>query len=217
MAAVLLRVRLDPTRGIDFQKLSPVVQKQLKASLLIAFSQEKSKPVGKKICHVMGQIAETCAENGFRGWPEVLPAVFQLAQSGDATGKETALFLFKQLVSYGGAKGVQPHSAQLQPILGHLLTDLSPGVASGALQGTAAVIAILEQDADRQPYLVLMPSILKALERTLSTGGDETAAQEALRALTEVVEAAPAFMRAYMEPAAQAMLAIIQHDQFEEE
>lgn len=217
LAAVLLRGRLDARRGSVFVNLQAPLQQQVKAALLATLASEQSTVLCKKICHVVGQVASACADEGFRGWPEVLPAVFQLAQAGNEAKRELALYLFKQLVQYVGSMGVSPHVTSLQPVLGQLLKDPSARVATAALQGIAAVIAELEQEADRRHFLVLMPGVLHALERALSPGGDEGAAQDALRSLTEVVEKAPSFMRDFLEPSARAMLAIIQHDQFEDE
>lgn len=219
MAAVLLRTQMDPSRklGGGYETLSQHEQAQFRAQLLAALSKELSLPVGRMLCHVVAQVAKAAAGPGFSQWPDLLNTVFSMAQNqGNPAIRRVAMFLFKELVAYTGVAGIGPHAAALKPVLAGLLNDPSPPVAALALAGVAKVILILPDEL-RSTYLDLMPSALAVLERTLSPGGDESVAREALLVLVDIVLGAPAFMRDFLQPAANAMLTIINHEGLDDE
>ncbi len=213
LAAVLLRKSLGEP---GFATLPPPTLAELKVSLLRMLGTEPVASVRRKVCHVIATVAS--AGGGFTSWPELLPAVFTIAHDANPSAREMALFLFRTLVVDAGPAALLPHAAQLKGLLSTLLSDPVPRVAIEALQGATAMITTIEDDAARAPYLELMPHILAALGRSLAPeGGDEGAARDALQALITVANQQPVFIRDFLQPAASAMLTIINHDSFEDE
>jgi hypothetical protein len=153
MCAVLLRRHLS--RGAEaWAQVGAETRQRAKASLLQALFAEPSRPNKRKAAHAIAEVACTLAGDACSGWPELLPAVFQIASAEDDTSREIALFVFQQLAEYSGAELLEAHIQQLVAALTPLIADCSNAVRIAAMKvggrRTAAPYSVCERGGRRR-------------------------------------------------------------------
>ena len=143
-------------------------------------------------------------------WPELLPFVFQCAQSPDPRLAEASLLILVSLASYLAAP-LRSYMGTLHTVLSTHLSSQSPDVAAAAVRATVAFVASVDTPADRDALQSLVPAMLASIAASLNAG-DETAAQDAVEAMMEVAEDHPRFLRRHLAETVTAMLHIAEAD-----
>lgn len=136
-------------------------------------------------------------------------------QQGPDTLRESALQIFGELVVYITPVLV-PYLPVLRDVLQHGMTGSDAmGVRVAALRAAIQLVGALEEPAQAAPFQDLIPGMLQTLGAALS-GGDEDAAQEALRLFVDLAETDPRFVRKHLVQVAVAMLSIAESAQLED-
>ncbi|KAF7007891.1 hypothetical protein CFC21_022777 [Triticum aestivum] len=197
MAAVLLRKLLSPTASSDSSSaappplwplLSPDGQAALKAHLLAALQSDPPKPIAKKVCDAISELATLLLPENT--WAELLPFLFRAASTPEAPNlQESALLIFARLADYIA-----------ESLLDHLMT-IHNLLASALAHPTSP------DD--------LLPAMMRALTDCLNSS-QEASAQEALELLVELAGAEPRFLRRQIADVAGAMLQIAEAAQLED-
>lgn len=229
LCAVLLR-RLLERRSGNWVKLPADKQAAVRQGLLAAFVNEPKRHLQERMAHTIAEVAATAGGDGCKDWPELLTAVFTMAQQStpSASGNSAAsvramsLFMFTRLAEYSGRKLLAPHAGKLLPVMQHLLKDDDNNVRVAAMRGTIALITALDADesedaavaAAKKASQALVPELLQVLQRALLT--DEYAAKDGLVSLIDLLRADPVFLRPYIAEACNCMLVITRADTFDD-
>ncbi|KAM3365186.1 hypothetical protein ACQJBY_015128 [Aegilops geniculata] len=223
MAAVLLRKLLSPTASSDssasappplWPLLSPDGQVALKAHLLAALQSDPPKPIAKKVCDAISELATLLLPENT--WAELLPFLFRAASTPEAPNlQESALLIFARLADYI-AESLLDHLMTIHNLLASALAHpTSPDVRIAALSAAVNLVQCLPTNADRDKMQDLLPAMMRALTDCLNSS-QEASAQEALELLVELAGAEPRFLRRQIADVAGAMLQIAEAPQLED-
>ncbi|VAH44485.1 unnamed protein product [Triticum turgidum subsp. durum] len=223
MAAVLLRKLLSPTASSDSSSaappplwplLSPDGQAALKAHLLAALQSDPPKPIAKKVCDAISELATLLLPENT--WAELLPFLFRAASTPEAPNlQESALLIFARLADYI-AESLLDHLMTIHNLLASALAHpTSPDVRIAALSAAVNLVQCLPTNADRDKMQDLLPAMMRALTDCLNSS-QEASAQEALELLVELAGAEPRFLRRQIADVAGAMLQIAEAAQLED-
>ncbi|KAM3384743.1 hypothetical protein ACQJBY_009012 [Aegilops geniculata] len=223
MAAVLLRKLLSPTASSDssaaappplWPLLSPDGQAALKAHLLAALQSDPPKPIAKKVCDAISELATLLLPENT--WAELLPFLFRAASTPEAPNlQESALLIFARLADYI-AESLLDHLMTIHNLLASALAHpTSPDVRIAALSAAVNLVQCLPTNADRDKMQDLLPAMMRALTDCLNSS-QEASAQEALELLVELAGAEPRFLRRQIADVAGAMLQIAEAPQLED-
>jgi hypothetical protein len=179
-------------------------QAAVKQELLAALAAEPNASVRKKVGDAVSELAAELLPAG--AWPELLPALVERVQSGQAQAMEAGLAILGTLATYATG-ALRPHLAQLHPLLGTCLGHPSLEVQVAALHAVAGFIQQLEDAKEREAFAPMLPAVLATLGRCL-TAGEEDSAQEVLERLIEVAEEHPKFLKRQLGDVVGAMLQI---------
>ncbi|KAM0885113.1 hypothetical protein ACQ4PT_030536 [Festuca glaucescens] len=223
MAAVLLRKLLSPSPSSDSSNaapaplwplLSPSGQNALKAHLLNALQSDPPKPIAKKVCDAVSELATLLLPENT--WAELLPFLFQAASTPDAPNlQESALLIFARLADYI-AESLLDHLMTIHNLLAAALAHpTSPDVRIASLSAAVNLVQCLPTNSDRDKMQDLLPAMMRALTDCLNSS-QEASAQEALELLVELAGAEPRFLRRQIADVAGAMLQIAEATQLED-
>lgn len=204
LAAVLLRRVIVKDEESLWPQLNPSAQAKLKTDLLSILQAEPAKPIWKKVCDTISELAVGIVETS--GWPELLPFMFQCVTANDDRMKEASLIIFAQIAPYL-QDPLLPHLASLHDVFLHSLQSPSLNVRLAALQAVSNFVQALESAADVAKFQDLLPGIIQTLSMALQSG-DEATAQEILEELVEVAGVEPTYMRKQLPAVTGAMLEI---------
>ncbi|KAF8055485.1 IPO5 [Scenedesmus sp. PABB004] len=202
--AIMLRKALTQAEPDMWATSSPQMQAAIKAELLRALVEESNRGVVHKVCDTVSELAADCLDKG--SWPEVLPQLTELVNSGNPAAMEAGLLIIASLASYS-TNHLRPHLAGLHPLLASCLNHASIDVQVAALHACCNFINALDEPREREGFQPQLVPMLAALGRCLS-GGDEAAAQDVLELLIEVAESHPKFLRKHLSEAVGALLQI---------
>ncbi|ONM59011.1 Importin-5 [Zea mays] len=226
MAGVLLRKVLSPAPSSDassnnatppaplWPQLSPAGQAALKAHLLSALQSDPPKPIAKKVCDAISELAASLLPEN--AWPELLPFLFRAASGPDAHNlQESALLIFARLADYI-AESLLDHLMTIHNLLASALAHpTSPDVRIAALGAAVNLVQCLPTNSDRDKMQDLLPAMMRALTDCLNSG-QEVSAQEALELLVELAGAEPRFLRRQIADVVGAMLQVAEATQLED-
>ncbi|KAF6254101.1 armadillo-type protein [Scenedesmus sp. NREL 46B-D3] len=209
--AIMLRKALTQNEPNLWAACSPQMQAALKAELMKALVEEPQRSVVHKVCDTVSELAADCLDKG--AWPEVLPALQELATSSSPAAVEAGLLIIANLASYS-TDHMRPHLAGLQPLLGTCLSHAATDVQIAALHVCCNFINNLDDAREREAFQPMLVPMLAALGRCL-TAGDESSAQDVLELLIEVAESYPKFLRKNLQDLVGAMMQITSAAQLE--
>ncbi|WIA40679.1 hypothetical protein OEZ86_004377 [Tetradesmus obliquus] len=209
--AIMLRKALTQNEPNLWTQCSPQMQAALKTELMAALVEEQQRSVVHKVCDTVSELAADCLDKGT--WPEVLPALQELATSPNPAAVEAGLLIIANLASYS-TDHMRPHLAGLQPLLGNCLNHAAIDVQVAALHACCNFINALDDPREREAFQPMLVPMLAALGRCL-TAGDESSAQDVLELLIEVAESYPKFLRKHLTELVSAMMQIATASQLE--
>jgi importin-5 len=224
MAGVLLRKVLSPPPASDssnsaaaaplWPQLSPAGQTALKSHLLSALQSDPPKPIAKKVCDAISELAATLLPEN--AWSELLPFLFSAASGPEAPNlQESALLIFARLSDYI-AESLLDHLMTIHNLLASALAHpTSPDVRIAALGAVVNLVQCLPTNSDRDKMQDLLPAMMRALTDCLNSG-QEASAQEALELLVELAGAEPRFLRRQIGDVVGAMLQVAEAAQLED-
>jgi hypothetical protein len=204
LSAVLLRRLLSADAGI-WDKIDDARKEMLKQALLGTLQNEPKSHIRRKVGHTVAELASN-AQCDPKAWPELLPFVMALSQNPDASQREVALDLLNRLCEYIG-DAILEHTPHLHQMFSAGLSDPSSEVQVAALKATTSLLVLLSEPEEREPFVPLVPELLRVLGAVLSAG-DELVGREALGALVDVAELQPTFLRSSLDQVGQAMMSI---------
>ncbi|CAF3712378.1 unnamed protein product [Adineta steineri] len=214
-AAVLLR-RLFQTQYENFwSKYSPDQQMALKKELLARITQiDDDETIRKKICYVVAELARNLMdENDQSQWPEVMEFLFQSANSSHSTLKESSLIIFE---AFPGIFGNQ--AEQLTQIIHQIfLNCLNDQETKVRYTAATAFAAYLKHNCDNAQLLNIyrdcLPFLITTVTHSLGNTDDDTV----LKALVDIAENVPKYLRPAVDDIFNLMLQTMQEkDKFEE-
>jgi importin-5 len=225
MAGVLLRKVLSPMPASDsssgsagaaplWPQLSTAGQTALKSQLLSALQSDPPKPIAKKVCDAISELAATLLPEN--AWAELLPFLFRAASGPEAPNlQESALLIFARLSDYI-AESLLDHLMTIHNLLASALAHpTSPDVRIAALGAAVNLVQCLPTNSDRDKMQDLLPAMMRALTDCLNSG-QEASAQEALELLVELAGAEPRFLRRQIGDVVGAMLQVAEAAQLED-
>ena len=168
LAAVLLRRVTVKEQESLWPQLNPAAQAKLKTDLLSILQSEPSKPIWKKVCDTISDLAVGIVESS--GWPELLPFMFQCVTSNDDRMKEASLIIFAQIAPYL-QEPLLPHLASLHDVFLHCLQSGSINVRLASLQAASNFVQALESASDVAKFQDLLPGMVQTLSLALQSGG----------------------------------------------
>ncbi|GJN32846.1 hypothetical protein PR202_gb21383 [Eleusine coracana subsp. coracana] len=183
MAGVLLRKVLSPPPSSDsssnsgaaappaplWPQLSPAGQSALKAHLISALQSDPPKPIAKKVCDAISELAATLLPENT--WPDLLPFLFRAASGPETPNlQESALLIFARLADYiaevaPGPSHDNPQPARLPP----WHTRRPPDVRIAALGAAVNLVQCLPTNSDRDKMQDLLPAMMRALTDCLNS------------------------------------------------
>ena len=108
-------------------------------------------------------------------WPELLPFVFQCAQSGEPRLAEPGLLIFAALAT-PLAGTLRQYLGTLHAVLASCFASPSTDVSSAAVRATVAFVHAADGPPEREALAGLVPAVLGAVGAALNAG-DQVAAQ----------------------------------------
>ncbi|MFQ6634842.1 hypothetical protein Gotur_011993 [Gossypium turneri] len=218
LSAVLLRKILTP--AADYSFLFPLLAEStraaIKASLLSSLQTEQSKANVKKLCDTISELASSVVAT--RGWPELLPFLFQCVNSKNPNLEESALLIFSRLAQNVGetTETLIPHLNTLHSVFFNCLSNPSScDVRIAALSASVSFIQCISNPKDRDAFQDLLPLMMQTLTEALNSGLEATA-QEALELLIELAGTEPRFLRRQIMEVVGSMLQIAEAESLEE-
>ncbi|PPD82642.1 hypothetical protein GOBAR_DD20432 [Gossypium barbadense] len=218
LSAVLLRKILTP--AADYSFLFPLLAEStraaIKASLLSSLQTEQSKANVKKLCDTISDLASSVVAT--RGWPELLPFLFQCVNSKNPNLEESALLIFSRLAQNVGetTETLIPHLNTLHSVFFNCLSNSSScDVRIAALSASVSFIQCISNPKDRDAFQDLLPLMMQTLTEALNSGLEATA-QEALELLIELAGTEPRFLRRQIMEVVGSMLQIAEAESLEE-
>ncbi|KAL4855412.1 Importin-5 [Chlorella vulgaris] len=191
LCAVLLRKVLTRDESSIWPRMSAPAKAAVKAEMLGCIQGEEQRAVTKKVCDCVSELAAGIIED--QGWPELLPFMFQLVQSGQPRLVESALLIFAAMARYVMGVLVQ-YMGTLNGVLQQCLGSNEADVRLAAMKATCVFISELESAEDRDKFQATLPALLSCIGRALNEG-DDSSAQDAIEMFIEIAEAHPRFLR----------------------
>ncbi|KAG0362852.1 importin subunit beta-3 [Gamsiella multidivaricata] len=182
-----------------------------KALFLESLSRENHRSVRNKICDTIAEMARASSTGTKeQSWPELLPALFECANSTRSELRESAYRVFASMPSLI----VTQPADTLHNMFAESFKDADLHVR---LAATKAVVAcMLDADHDsRYTLFPLMPSMLDTL-RALLASKDETGLVEGLVAMIELAEHSPRLFKQVLLLIHPFMLSIIKDKTLED-
>ncbi|EFN51416.1 hypothetical protein CHLNCDRAFT_59245 [Chlorella variabilis] len=212
LCAVLLRKVLTRDDASIWPGISPPGKAAVKQEMLNCIREEPMRAVTKKVCDCVSELAAGILED--QGWPELLPFIFQLVQSGQPRLVESALLIFAAMARY--VMGVlTQYMGTLNGVLQQCLGAAETEVRLAAIKATCVFISELESAEDRDKFQSTLPALLACIGRSLNEG-DESSAQDAIEMFIEIAEAHPRFLRRQLPQVVDAMLQIAESESLDE-
>jgi hypothetical protein len=214
-SAVLLR-RLFQTQFENFwPKYSPDQQLALKKELLARIAQlDDDETIRKKVCYIVAELARSLMdENDQSQWPEVMEFLFQSANSTHSALKESSLIIFE---AFPGIFGNQ--AEQLTQIIHQIfLNCLNDQDTKVRYTAATALAAYLKHNCDNTQLLNVyrdcLPCLIATITHSLANTDDDTV----LKALVDMAENAPKYLRPAVDDIFNLCLQAMQEkDKFEE-
>eukprot|EP00775_Hariotina_reticulata_P003510 gene3510-3780_t len=193
--AIMLRKALTQGEPNLWTQSNPQMQAALKSELMKALVEEQTQSVVHKTCDTVSELAADLLDKA--SWPELLPALTELINSGNPAAMEAGLLILANLASYS-TDHLRPHLGSLQPMLGQCLNHNAIDVQVATLHVCCNFINSLDEPRERELFQPMLVPMLTALGRCLSAG-DESAAQDVLELLIEVAETYPKFLRKHLQ------------------
>ncbi|KAI4971339.1 hypothetical protein ZWY2020_002253 [Hordeum vulgare] len=180
--------------------LSPNGQVALKAHLLAALQSDPPKPIAKKVCDAISELATLLLPENT--WAELLPFLFRAASTPEAPNlQESALLIFARLADYI-TESLLDHLMTIHNLLASALAHpTSPDVRIAALSAAVNLVQCLPTNSDRDKMQDLLPAMMRVRTDCLNSS-QEASAQEALELLVELAGAEPRFLRRQVPEAA---------------
>ncbi|MBA0832834.1 hypothetical protein Goarm_017195, partial [Gossypium armourianum] len=208
------------TPAADYSFLFPLLAEStraaIKASLLSSLQTEQSKANVKKLCDTISELASSVVAT--RGWPELLPFLFQCVNSKNPNLEESALLIFSRLAQNVGetTETLIPHLNTLHSVFFNCLSNPSScDVRIAALSASVSFIQCISNPKDRDAFQDLLPLMMQTLTEALNSGLEATA-QEALELLIELAGTEPRFLRRQIMEVVGSMLQIAEAESLEE-
>jgi len=209
--AVLLRQMVS--RGSDkdfvFSRVQPVHKQTIAAHLLSRFEAITDQKLQSKVGDVICKLADSaCDEDdqrgwlapGQRGWPQVLPTVFRLANAADTTNTptscESSVRLLANLVAVFKDEIVQAQQ-QLGAVVQAALAAPSPKVRCAAFVLVCELVGVLDKKA--WAPLVATASVLTAVLQQLGQANLQEELEECLQQYLEVANLQPDFFKSQLQ------------------
>ncbi|CAF1188329.1 unnamed protein product [Rotaria sp. Silwood1] len=214
-SAVLLR-RLFQTQFETFwPKYSPDQQMALKKELLTRITQlDDDENIRKKICYIVAELARNLMdENDQSQWPEVMEFLFQSANSSHNVLKQSSLVIFE---AFPGIFGNQ--AEQLTQIIHQIfLNCLNDQDTEVRYTAATAFAAYLKHNCDNTQLLNAYRDCLPCLISTITHSLANTDDDNVLKALVDIAENAPKYLRPAVDDIFNLCLQAMQEkDKFEE-
>ncbi|KAI4981364.1 hypothetical protein ZWY2020_021849 [Hordeum vulgare] len=180
--------------------LSPNGQVAIKAHLLAALQSDPPKPIAKKVCDAISELATLLLPENT--WAELLPFLFRAASTPEAPNlQESALLIFARLADYI-TESLLDHLMTIHNLLASALAHpTSPDVRIAALSAAVNLVQCLPTNSDRDKMQDLLPAMMRVRTDCLNSS-QEASAQEALELLVELAGAEPRFLRRQVPEAA---------------
>jgi len=203
-----------------YSTLTPTIQVGLRSGLL--YSYQADPPLRKTTGAVIASLAALGAGKGCESWPELLPGIFNMAQSPDT--QSAALSLLGQVAEFAVDQSKEdeiplpivmllPHA---QPIGGMLHAILSsPSVpkevrVAGLMCCKELLTGLRKSKEAVSAFQQLVPSMVFSLEQTFSQPlADFDHPNSALEALTVMMIPVPTFFSLHLDQTCKVVLAIV--------
>lgn len=207
LCAIMLRKVLTKDDPSLWPSLTDNTKEMVKAEMLNCIKEEPMRPVTKKVCDTVAELASgTLDEATGKGWDQLLPFMFQCVQSGEERLMESALLMFAQLAVY--VMGVlAQYLGTIHGLLQSCLSHASMDVQLAAMKATCNFIQALENASDRDQFQVMLPQLLQLIGKALMSG-NTVAGQDALEMLIEVAGEHPRFLRKQLVQVVDAMMQV---------
>ncbi|KAK7864488.1 hypothetical protein R5R35_003107 [Gryllus longicercus] len=198
MAAVLLRRLFSAEFNEFYPKLPPEAQRQLKEQVLVAVQQEQSEGIRKKVCEVAAEVARSLIDDdGNNQWPEFLQFLFECANSPLPVLKESALRMFASVPGVFGNQQSQYLELIKQMLQQSLLENVGYEVRFQAVRAVCAFVMLHEKETPIQKHFIdLLPAMVRVLMESIEKQEDDSL----LKAVIDVSEACPKFLRSHLDP-----------------
>ncbi|PWN53172.1 ARM repeat-containing protein [Violaceomyces palustris] len=185
LAAVELRKRLAKSGGKVWAKQSVQVRDGIKAKLLQIISSEQSALVRNGIARVISEIARKELPAGT--WPDLLPFLFQAAESQTAAVRQIAIFVFYTILeTFVDGENLEQYLPQIMQLFAKSLQDPeSIEVRITTVRALGKVAQNLEADAsaDMAAMQSAVPQMVGVLNQCL-----EQSHNEGVRQILDVLE-----------------------------
>lgn len=196
LAAVMLR-RLFSSEFEEFFNKLPEEQKAvLKDQIINCVQNEPSKNVRRKCADLAAEVARNLTDDdGNNLWPEFLKFLFSMASSPNPEVKEIALHMFASVPGVFGNQE-QQYIEVIKNMLGQSLIDASYEVRFGAVKAACNYLLLHDKNTGLQKHFsdLLGPIMNVTLESVEKTDDDAC-----LKAIIDVAEAMPKFLRPQLE------------------
>lgn len=193
--------------------LSAETKTIVKREMLLAMEAETSNIVRHKITYAIAGFSSALIETG--EFPELLPAMFQWAQSTSVGHKESALSIFNQLATFLMEEGLTPFLPQLKAVLHACINDSNLKIRIAALQSIISVVNVLEEAKNKDPFRELIGPMLNVVASCLNEKKEEDAV-ECVESLIELADIRPRFFKTVINDVVNSMYAIAGSQQVEE-
>ncbi|SGZ53400.1 CIC11C00000004113 [Sungouiella intermedia] len=164
--------------------LDEATKQQIRLTLLQGFASNQSNQVRRKLADAISEVAKEDASP--RGtWPELVPAIFQLATSPDESFRESAY----RILSTSPEIIDKEYVNQTLPIFSTGFEDESDEVRIATCTAYVSFFRELPKSI-WQHFTPLLPNLLNSLPRFLQNGQDQALAN-VLESLIDLVEIVP--------------------------
>lgn len=207
LCAVLLRRMFFASYDSIEEVITPEILEQIKNQILLLLKNPQDASLLKKMCEVAAELAKRLIdERNQNHWPELLKFMFECVNSQDLVLKECALNLLALVPGIFGNE-LERYLEVIRQMLYHCLTDnnLNLDIRTAAVKATSAFI--LHHETDKKVYQHLSDCavpMIHLIVTTISLDGEHC--DTILKAVTDIAEKCPQFLRARTEDLIQLCL-----------
>jgi HEAT repeat protein len=199
-ACVLLRQNMKSFNQKEFlyNQVRPEVQQTLRNTLLMALEAETNNAVRHRICDVVGELgSHLLADEKAGKWPELQPKLFQMLSGGNASQRESALRVLRELIPSVGMNLIKHHQ---EPFMGVLRQAMEDERIENRAQAVLIVCSIAEHLSAKfwKPFQTGFGKPMLKVIKTICDGGAEDQVQSCIEALIAVVEEEPLFFKPFL-------------------
>ncbi|KAN0062554.1 hypothetical protein ACQY0O_005086 [Thecaphora frezii] len=186
LAAVELRKRLAKSNGKVWTKQSVEVRDGIKAKLLEIVTNEQTPIVRNAIARVISEIAKRELPAG--SWPDLLPFLFNAAESPNASHRQISIFVFFTVLEtfVDGGEALDQHLPQIMQLFAKSLQDpesIEVRITTVRALGKVAMNLDNDASADLAAMQSAVPQMVGVLNQCL-----EQSNQEGVRQILDVLE-----------------------------